>query len=866
MRKKAAYLSMGGIVLALLGADYFVVTSGESISRLVAARLEEMAKGAVRWDQVTASMDGVVTVEGVKFTDVDLEAERVKIRLNSLLDAVPEAVELEGVKFRLTDKLFDDLSKDEGADDWFQDLFKDPAQIPSVVLTRGTIEALLPAVFAEGAQELRVNRLSVSPIGGRRVHVEGDFESDLFGAWRASGEIDLGTGVHRMTIESKGFEFRPEMRAPLAPNLRSIYDRYLPGGRCDVAIRFGRDAEGKSDFRVTLTARDLSITYVNFPYRVEGVEGEIDFLTDGFRIKHMTGWRGSTVFRFDGVGGGYGAESGYALRLEIDAMPLDDELREALTPETQGVWDLFQPTGMASARGRVVRESGLDKDPRIPLDVTFHGASMKYKKFPYLIRNLEGTIHVDGNDVVVKRLTAREGETTFEFTGAISDITGDPDVNVDVVARRLTLDDRLRDALDKKTKETWDLFSPGGPVDLWWNVSREKGKKEVQTGRVHGLGNTALYQDVPLPASGVTGVLELGPKGVRIHRVTGMAHGARVQISGWVDDEVVRLDELDVVGLPLDEKVKKALPKDVGDLIRQLRLGGVVNLQSSLTMPRDGSDKDVTLHLSLSEGTLDTDPRFEGMQGTVILTGTLGKENLLMGPVSFSQTRFWGKDLTDLTASLRVKGRWVTFQNIKATAYDGVVAGDVSINTYTGDIEGAFTADRVDIREYARDTRSYAEKQLSGRVSLRLEEFRGNLKDSKTMRGTGRLAIREASLWNVPVFASLVLLNPQDLFTKKNEFDAGAVEFDIEGSTIKINDLAFTSPSINVVGRGRIEFGGEMNLILRPKADRFLGIDFFLLDLVTEPLGWLKDQFYGVEVTGTFDEPVVTQKLFPGSK
>ena len=126
------------------------------------------------------------------------------------------------------------------------------------------------------------------------------------------------------------------------------------------------------------------------------------------------------------------------------------------------------------------------------------------------------------------------------------------------------------------------------------------------------------------------------------------------------------------------------------------------------------------------------------------------------------------------------------------------------------------------------------------------------------------MAIREASLWNVPVFASLVLLNPQDLFTKKNEFDAGAVEFEIKKSKFILSDLAFTSPSINVVGRGQMDFDGKLKLILRPKADRFLGIDFFLLDLVTEPLGWLKDRFYGVEVTGTFEKPIVSQKLFPG--
>lgn len=862
MRKAAAYLAMAGIVAVLLGADVLLLTSGESLSRLAGEKLQEKLGEVLRWRECRATRDGTVTLEEVDVIGAPLRAERVEIRMKGGLGGPVDAVVFEGLRLAVDDALFEDLAREKPAGRTIRDVIPDPSELPKILCRSGTVSVALRKVVAKGAPlTLEVSALVASPVDGYRIHLEGNLDHPLLGSWRAEGEVDLETGAHDLRIRSKDLVIRPEIRDLLAPEPARIYDKYLPGGRCDLSVRV---AEG--NFRVTLVARDMQLTYRNFPYAVEKMRGEIDFFAKGFRVKHMTARHGPAVIRFDGAADGYPATSGFDFRLEVDDAPLDAELRAALDEGGRKVWDLFDPKGRVAIRGRVWRRPGPDDPDHIPLEIYFKETSMRYKGFPYPLDDVSGNVFVDGNDVVVRRLQARDGEALLEVTGTIGNITGEADIDLSVDARRLQLDGRLRAALPPEIRKTWDRFSPGGPVDVRWNVRMKPGGEPVHRGRVRALGNRVRFVDLPLPATDVTGEIEVVPGAIRLRHLSAKAHGARIQLHGTVGDGAVTLEEVDVVGLRLDEPLKKALPEGVRKLIRQLRLSGMVNFTSSLTL-RDDGDNDFTLNLNLTRGTIETEPRFEDLLGNVTLTGTFGKETRLMGPLTFSHVKVWGKQLSDVSASLVVNGPRITFGNIKATAYGGVIGGNLSVDTETGRIDGGkITIDRLDIRDYARDTQGYTSKTLSGKVSLDLPELTGNTGDAATLRGRGRLTVQDAALWDVPLFGSLFSLNFQDLFKQKNKFDAGAVVFRIEDRRFVVESLAFRSESINVVGKGTVGFDGRLNLILRPKAERFLGIDFFLLKWITEPLGWLKDAFHGVHVTGTFDEPKMGQEFFPADE
>jgi hypothetical protein len=862
MRKAAAYSSMVLIVALLAAADYFVLTSARTLSRLGREKLREAFGDALEAREVRVSLQGSVALEGVT---VQLgpkefppqEIGRAEIRFKGRLGGPIDRVVLEGLRAEISDRLLEELRRQTPGPGKkaIRDFFPDPDDLPRVVCRGGRVRASFREAFTE-PQELEIRSFELAPAAGYRAAVGGEFASALYGTWKLRGEADLDAGAFSLALEAAGLRIVPAMQAPLTAPIRDIYDKYRPGGLCDLAIRLEGRPGAETDFKATLVARDMSLRYRHFPYDARELRGEIDFFLRGFRVKHMTARHGDATIRFDGFADGYPADAGYAFRLEMDGVPFDEDLYRALDPDGRRVWDRFRPGGRADVRGRVLRETGPDKPSRIPLDLSVREGSLRFEGFPYELKNIAGDLALEGSDVVIRRLTSSEAGRTVEIAGEIRDLAGDAAVDLTVDARGLALDDRLKAALGDETRKTWELFSPSGTIDGRCRLTKAKGGGLVPSLRARARGASLTYREIPLPASEVEGEVELLPDGtVKLHHLGGKAHGARVEVHGAASGEGVGLS-LDVVGLPLDDAVKNALPPEIGDLLKQLRLSGVASFRSDFSLR--GKQKKFTLDLKLSKGAIDIDPRFDDLEGHVALEGFLDSKVMVRGPLTFSGASVVGKRLTDVSATLNVNGTALVFENISARAYGGLVAGkSLFVDTKTGEFFGEhFTVDRLDIAQYVKDTKGFAGKQLAGKVSLEVRDLKGKAGEADTVTGAGRLTIRDALLWEIPIFVSLLKLNPQDLFKSQNRFDAGALDFEIRRRKFDIKNLLFTSETVSLVGRGRVGFDGDLHLKLRPKSGAILGIDILPVQVITAVLDALTG-FVEVEVTGTFEKPEI---------
>ncbi len=875
MKKLLSYLAMLGIVLGIAAADVVILVQSGAAGAYLQRELERMTEGVLTLKAVRVALDGTATAEGavVALGDVKLaEAGRVEMEAD-LRRLRVSRVRLRDVRLRVSDATLDALSRqlksaDPTKKSSIRDLLPDPDVIPKIELDGGTLEVDLAAVTAPGKPlAVTLDRITAAITHGYRLHVNGSFRSPQIGTWRGAGDVDLDVGGLRLGFETEGWAIPPALREALAAGPRDIVDKYKPAGAADLRVELAQDPDRDLDFRATLKPRGMSLYYRNFPYPVERVEGELEFRADGFRIKHMEARHGTAAIRFDGWADGYDAAAGYAFRVEVDDMPLDAQLRGALKEDAQRVWDLFAPSGFASARGRVLRERGADTKEKIPLDIRLSGAGMRYKNFPYELKGLAGDLFFDGDDAVVRRLRLQDGPTSLEISGNVRSITADPVVDLRIDGEAVPLDARLRGALPGKPKAIFDAFAPSGAVDVRWWVRKAAGKDVETGGRARARGNELTWKEIPLPASELQGEVELDGAGkVSLHHLIGKVAGAEVEVHGTVTDALTSL-HVDATGLALEPEVRWALPANLRKVIDGLKLYGTVSFNSTVKMKKDGtSQADVLLHLT--KGMVETSPRLEDLEGTVSLTCFLGAATQIQGSVALTRASILGKRMTDVTASLNMNGPQLNFVNLKATAYGGVIAGEsFGMNVDTGVFFGRlFTIDRLDLAEFAADTAGFRQKALAGKASLELRDLQGTAGDGTTLAGGGRLKIRDAALWDIPLFLSVFQLNPQDLFKGKNAFEAGAIDFELKGKRFEISKLAFSSATSSIVGHGRIDFGGDLHLYLRPHSGRLLGIDFFVLNWTAEFLGFFTGAIMGVEVTGTFEKPETSIKPFQGFK
>lgn len=884
MRKAAAYAWMAAIVVTLLVADFVILTSSATVSRLARIELEKVFGRDLEYRELRASLDGVLVLEGVDYYATParkkvFSADRVEIRFSDGLGSKPSLVFLDRPRVTLSDGLFAELAKMPPGKPLRERVGTD--DLPRIQCRGGTVEFLHGAILRwDAPQAFEIRELGMSPVGPHRYAISGRLENPVFGSWRLAGEVDLATETTRFEVECEEIVLGPKIRQVLSTSIHPDWDRYAPAGRAGIRMTFAKAPGRDAEFKVTLVAKDMAITYAGFPYPVEHIEGEIDFFTNGFHVKYLHGRRGGTRIRFDGRATGYESEAGFKFRIDIEDMPLDAALRASLDEGGRKIWDDFHPRGWIDAVGWIVRDPGPDRPVRNPLHITFKNASMVFREFPYPIGNLNGEIDIESPDVRIKGIEASETRlktlpflgviperTRFLIHGTIGNITDDPEIDLTISATALPIDARLREALDPKTQEVWDDFKPRGLMDLEWRLTKDRGAEPEHRGvaRLHHC--RAFYREVPLWVTGITGEVHYASDRILLRHLEGRCEDAHVRIDGEVTDRVLRT-RVETVGLKLTSGVRKALPKEVRDILETLKLQGTVSVDMQLEVKKgDRREIEVGVALKLKDGLIDTDVKIENIeQGQANFTVFINeKGTVLYGPIRIARARIEGKQVTDLSCSLNKAGSRLHFVNLQGRAYGGAVTGSFMIDTETKDYGGDFAVDRLDLREYSLDTESVKKRRRAppiGKASVEIRNLRGNGSGIETLTGSGKLTITEGELWTVPVFIDIMSLDPTK-WGKTRVFSAGTVYFDIAEKKFTVRTLAFQGEDVALLGKGTVDFDGNLDLKLRIESGSILGIDFILFKLPVRILDFFRDSFAGIRVRGTFEEPKVKAEFFP---
>ena len=407
----------------------------------------------------------------------------------------------------------------------------------------------------------------------------------------------------------------------------------------------------------------------------------------------------------------------------------------------------------------------------------------------------------------------------------------------------------LRAHFSPMLRREWDMWSPSGQARLSVRIDGE----EV-TATLAPSDAGVAYAGFPYRVDHVRGEIEFTAAGFTIKHLSG--DRTRASGSGSYTDFTIRVDADDV---PIDSKLREAFLGKKRTLFDALKPSGAGDLQLEVNVTP--SETTLEIDMDVSNGIMDIPVRFSEINGRVSLSVTPDE---MKGRIDFARAKVTGKSVSDLTANLLSSGSSLTFSHITAMAYGGVVSGEFVLDLDSGKYGGRFTGDRLDLREFTRETRSYRDKTIAGKISLSLEDLAGHGRDPDTLTGKGSLSIRDGFLWDVPIFFSMWTLNPQQVFRRRNQFDAGNITFDIRDRKFGLHGIAFTSRDVSLIGHGTLDFDGDLDVILRAQTGSLLGVKIPGLDKLLSPLEMLRGAFLGVQVRGTFENPETRLKMFPG--
>ncbi len=668
-------------------------------------------------------------------------------------------------------------------------------------------------------------------------------------------------------------------------------------GVADVAGRFSYDGKAWTH-QAEAKLRQVNLLYDSFRYPLSDGEGRL--IGHGDRIRtELQLFAGSEPVSIVGEvpAAGRPGMSWVEIRT-LRPVPIDERLIAACDKNTQQVVRSFRPRGSISFAGRM-EKSGPNEPISKMWRIDLHELSIRSDQFAYPIDQVRGVLAYENGNWNFLNLSGRNGSGYITGEGVFTHREQAPGlVDLHFAATDVALDEDLRNAINATGQHLWGQLRPRGTLDqLDVNLAFEVGRPETISITMHGQkfqaqqnvdGRTISLEPqlMPYRLDNVTGEFNYHNGIVELKNLQA-SHGRAIfslegdfrpnDRGGWL----LRFTRLAVDRLNIDRELWEAMPPDWSASAGRVRLEGPVgvlgtlsiNLNDEIAPPAERFLVDWDLQLDLEDGRFDPGTRLEHVYGGVRLVGRGGPtgfasrgelliDSFVAQGVQFAQVR--GPFALDSRRLL--VGEW-SEANIRTRPPRPVTAkvfgGQAVLNASLDfNQEGTFAVqtalDEANLWNITLETmpeRAGMSGKAYGTLSLQ-----GSLQGMHTWRGNGAIRLRDANIYEVPVFLAVLRLlsvTRQDnlVFRESN------MDFRVVGDDLQFDRLDFHSELVSLKGRGQMAMTDQRPVDLQFYTQ--VGRDELQVPILRPLLGEASRSFLLIEVAGPAESPQVTKKAFP---
>ncbi|HZN32376.1 MAG TPA: AsmA-like C-terminal region-containing protein [Pirellulaceae bacterium] len=751
-------------------------------------------------------------------------------------------------------------------------------------ISEGRIDdARLPEPLTDVAARIRIDNhvVQIDELSARCGATQIELSATIRGYGR--GPIDVSDlNVRQLQLE----------RWPLAslpPQLLEAWRRFSPRGTVDVAGALRYDGRTwRPD--VTVQCHDLSLEYDRFRYRVTDGTGTIGVQPDRVKVQLQCIGGGQYVRCWADVANP-GPEFTGSIDIHTEGpIPIDDKLLAALDPSLRKLVRSFQPRGSAAVTAHFQRSPGEAAMHR-RVDIQLHDCFIKHDRFRYPIDRVSGLLELIDDDWHFRRLAGQNDSAAIGGSGSYLAGPNGRELVLDFTASDVPLADELKLALPPGVQQLWANLRPRGNIDhlqvrLGYHSANQKWSIEVQGDKfpfprnpegpitlepawfryaLDDLRGSFHYKD---------GQVELKD----LHAVHGQAAVSAAGVCRVSPDGSCRLDleQLSADRVLVDQDLLAALPAGMSQSLGRFPLEGPLNVIGRLGLtvvpqPEIPPALDWNLSLVLADGRLATATPVESLHGGVRLRGRQGAEGLYChGELQFDSAVVRGVQLTGVQGPFWFDGRRLVFGSLADRSAEGRAPQKMTAKLLGGRLaldgelklgdESQFQVqaklDNADLAEVARQL-APQQRGVSGRV-FGEASVSGTALGKHTWRGEGRVWLREANIYQLPLMVrllSLLSIKPPD----RTAFTTSDIDFLIEGDDLTFTRIDFSGDAISLKGKGRINGQRQLDLKFYP----IVGRDEWQWPLIGPLVGQTGREFMLIEVTGTLDRTDLKRTVFP---
>lgn len=204
----------------------------------------------------------------------------------------------------------------------------------------------------------------------------------------------------------------------------------------------------------------------------------------------------------------------------------------------------YQPRGRLSLSLRLAGDNAQqmsdDAAVRVSGLLEPRGASCRYFRFPYEVRDIHGRVSFDANGITVEELTGRHGSGLITGRGTIRDFDPWTGFNLHFNGVNMVMDRAIYEALTPSYRKLWQETNPIGLCDVHVAIARAEGSAatgsldptvHIETHMTNAL--LAVMNDTTIERT--EGRVAIGDEDIRIDELHGFQEQTGVSITGTID-------------------------------------------------------------------------------------------------------------------------------------------------------------------------------------------------------------------------------------------------------------------------------------------------------------------------------------------
>ena len=525
-----------------------------------------------------------------------------------------------------------------------------------------------------------------------------------------------------------------------------------------------------------IRVNECNVRHDNFTYPIHNVSGQVLVNNSTYEFKNLQGRNNSGLVNCNGI---WSDTRGLDLVFQCRNVPLDDQLRQALQQEIREIWDGFRPRGAVEQMAVFLRMPIGASEVDLQLEATFPESDAAASNFvsiypiwfPYQINHLTGKLTVGRGKISLTDASGRHHKTRFACEGQGRYTDTDWSLRLkNLLVTALPVDADLLAAVPKS------LATPLAQL-RFDGLANVNGEITLAGAKIHNEFTPTPTR--PAPADQARFTNQLAPNGGLVRQAshsTLAAYNPPESSMAW-DVRINTNQASMLIGLPL---------KNV--------FGGV-----RLTGIYDGQNIDCDGHLDLDSMTVYDN------QVTKI-TGPFRIDNKRVTAGKFVEKLSQNQGAINSLQTIAS----APAESISGILHKGVVRLDAHMNTFGKNdffVQSTLADGCISTacQEISPDL-----KNISGH-SFATFQMTGDYTGTHSHRGSGKVELRDAKIYELPVFISLLkILNVRQL--TRTAFDSGNIDFKLLGERIIFERMEFIGDAISLLGEGEMNLDWDIDL------------------------------------------------------